>query len=141
MNGKLKKRLAVWIGCAVAVAVVVAMISALPISGGTVMEWFGLEYASFAAMIVYFLIVGLAGFPLQILVKAFPRALLMMGRITMKPAKLVLLVLNTAAIFLMMTLIDRMMGAVSVGAVTVFIISLVMAVLSLDDLEGWDKRG
>lgn len=141
MDGRLKKRLAIWIGCAVAVAVAVAVISTLPVPGDTVMRWFGLKYDSFSAMILYFLLAGVVGFPLQILVKAFPRALLMMGRISMKPAKLLLFVLNTAAIFLMMVLADRLIGAVSVGSVTVFIIALVMSLLSLDDLEGWDKRG
>lgn len=141
MDGRLKKRLAIWIGCAVVVAVAVAMISAISVPGDTVMRWFGLKYDSLPAMIVYFLIAGVAGFPLQILVKAFPRALLMMGRISMGPAKVVLFFLNTAAIFLMMVLVDRLMGAVSVGPVTVFIIALIMSLLSLDDLEGWDKRG
>ena len=40
-----------------------------------------------------------------------------------------------------MLLVDRLMSTVAVGYVVILLIALVMSVLSLDDLEGWEKIG
>lgn len=58
----------------------------------------------------------------------------------MKWAKVLLVALDTAALFLIMLLVDRLMSTVLVGYAILFLTALVMAVLSMDDLEGWDKR-
>ena len=55
-------------------------------------------------------------------------------------AKALLVVLDTAALFLTMALVDRLMSTVLVGYVILLLIALVMAVLSMDDLEGWEDR-
>jgi hypothetical protein len=39
-----------------------------------------------------------------------------------------------------MLLVDFLMDTVLVGYVIILLVALVMAVLSVDDLEGWDKR-
>ena len=83
---------------------------------------------------------GALGFPVQILVKALPRALLMLHRISMRRAKVLLVVLDTAALFLTMLLVDWLMSTVLVGYVILLLVALVMAVLSMDDLEGWESR-
>ena len=77
---------------------------------------------------------------MQILVKALPRALLMLHRISMRWAKVLLVVLDTAALFFTMLLVDFLMDTVLVGYVIILLVALVMAVLSVDDLEGWDKQ-
>ena len=58
----------------------------------------------------------------------------------MRWAKVLLVVLDTAALFFTMLLVDFLMDTVLVGYVIILLVALVMAVLSVDDLEGWDKR-
>ena len=58
----------------------------------------------------------------------------------MRRAKVLLVVLDTAALFLTMLLVDWLMSTVLVGYVILLLVALVMAVLSMDDLEGWESR-
>ena len=140
MNGKIKKRIAILIGCAVFAAGMMAVAASLDMPSETIMRWFGASYDSLATMVLYVIFCGALGFPVQILVKAFPRALLMLHRISMRRAKVLLAVLDTAALFLVMLLVDLLMSTVLVGYVIVLLVALVMAVLSMDDLEGWENR-
>ena len=140
MSGKVKKRIAILIVCAVLAAGMMAVAASLDLPGETVMRWFGASYDSLSTMILFVLFCGALGFPVQILVKALPRALLMLHRISMRRAKALLVVLDTAALFLTMALVDRLMSTVLVGYVILLLIALVMAVLSMDDLEGWEDR-
>lgn len=140
MSGKVKKRVALLAGCAVLAAGMMAVAASLDMPGETVMRWFGAAYDSLSTMILFVLFCGLLGFPVQILVKALPRALLMLHRISMGKAKALLVVLDTAALFLVMALVDRLMSTVLVGYVILLLVALVMAVLSMDDLEGWEDR-
>ena len=76
MSGKVKKRIAILIGCAVLAAGMMAVAASMDMPGETVMRWFGAAYDSLSTMVLFVLFCG----------------------------------------------------------------ALVMAVLSMDDLEGWDKR-
>ena len=140
MGGKVKKRIAILIACAVLAAGMMAVAASLDMPSETIMGWFGASYESLSTMILYVIFCGALGFPVQILVKALPRALLMLHRISMRRAKVLLVVLDTAALFLTMLLVDWLMSTVLVGYVILLLVALVMAVLSMDDLEGWESR-
>lgn len=140
MGEKMKKRIAILVGCAVFAAGMMAVAASLGMPGETVMRWFGATYEALSSMVLYVLFCGVLGFPMQILVKALPRALLMLHRISMRRAKALLLVLDTAVLFLVMLLVDFLMDTVLMGYVIIFLIALVMAILSMDDLEGWENR-
>lgn len=141
MSGRTKKRIAILAGCAVLAAGMMAIAASLGMSGDTIMRWFGASYEALSSMVLYVVFCGLLGFPVQILVKALPRALLMLHRISLKWAKVLLVVLDTAALFLLMLFADLLMDTVLVGYVIILLVSAVMAVLSTDDLEGWENRG
>ena len=140
MGGKVKKRIAILIACAVLAAGMMAVAASLDMPSETIMRWFGASYESLSTMILYVIFCGALGFPVQILVKALPRAILMLHRISMRRAKVLLVVLDTAALFLTMLLVDWLMSTVLVGYVILLLVALVMAVLSMDDLEGWESR-
>ena len=140
MGGKVKKRIAILIACAVLAAGMMAVAASLDMPSETIMRWFGASYESLSTMILYVIFCGALGFPVQILVKALPRALLMLHRISMRRAKVLLVVLDTAALFLTMLLVDWLMSTVLVGYVILLLVALVTAVLSMDDLEGWESR-
>ena len=132
--------IAILIACAVLAAGMMAVAASLDMPSETIMRWFGASYESLSTMILYVIFCGALGFPVQILVKALPRALLMLHRISMRRAKVLLVVLDTAALFLTMLLVDWLMSTVLVGYVILLLVALVMAVLSMDDLEGWESR-
>lgn len=140
MSGKTKKRIAVLAGCAVLAAGMMAVAASLGMPGDTIMRWFGASCEALSSMVLYVLFCGVLGFPIQILVKALPRALLMLHRISMGWAKVLLMVLDTAALFLLMLLVDLLMNTVLMGYVVILLVAVVLAFLSLDDLEGWEDR-
>lgn len=141
MGGRTKKRIVILVSCAVLAAGMMAVAASLGMPGDAVMRWFGASYEALSSMVLYVVFCGLLGFPVQILVKALPRALLMLHRISLKWAKVLLVVLDTAALFLLMLFADLLMDTVLVGYVIILLVSAVMAVLSTDDLEGWENRG
>lgn len=140
MSGRTKKRIVILAGCAVAAAGMMAIAASLGMPGDVVMRWFGASYEALSSMVLYVLCCGLLGFPIQILVKAFPRALLMLHRISLRWAKALLVVLDTAVLFFLLLIVDLLMDTVMMGYVIILLVALVMAVLSMDDLDGWENR-
>lgn len=140
MSGRTKKRIVLLAGCAVLAAGMMTVAASLGMPGDAVMRWFGADYEALSSMVLYVVFCGLLGFPAQILVKAFPRALLMLHRITLPWAKVLLVVLDTVVLFFLLLFVDLLMKTVLVGYVIIFLVALVMAVLSMDDLEGWENR-
>ena len=52
MSGKVKKRIAILIGCAVLAAGMMAVAASLDMPGETVMRWFGAAYDSLSTMVL-----------------------------------------------------------------------------------------
>lgn len=140
MGGRTKKRIVILVSCAVLAAGMMAVAASLGMPGDTVMRWFGVSCEALSSMVLYVLFCGILGFPIQILVKALPRALLMLHRISLGWAKVLLLVLDTVALFLLLLLVDLLMDTVLMGYVVLLLVAVVMAILSMDDLEGWENR-
>lgn len=140
MGGRTKKRIVILVSCAVLAAGMMAVAASLGMPGDTVMRWFGASCEALSSMVLYVLFCGILGFPIQILVKALPRALLMLHRISLGWAKVLLLVLDTVALFLLLLLVDLLMDTVLMGYVVLLLVAVVMAILSMDDLEGWENR-
>ena len=62
-------------GYGLVVIVLIAIISVFAILGGSVMRFFGFRYNSVGSVILYFTIVAVVGFPLEIIIKALPKVL------------------------------------------------------------------
>ena len=103
--------------------------------GGGIMRLFGFEYTSVKSIIIFFTIVTIVGFPIETLALSFPKALLSLDKITIKLAKILFVILDTLSTMLTMSLIDYFMGSVSASDISIFVISFIIALLSMKDLN------
>ena len=135
MINKLKKILEPIIGYGIVFIVLIAVISVIAILGGGIMRLFGFEYSSVKSIIIFFTIVTIVGFPIETLALSFPKALLSLDKITIKLAKILFVILDTLSTMLTMSLIDYFMGSVSASDISIFVISFIIALLSMKDLN------
>lgn len=135
MINKLKKILEPIIGYGIIFIVLIAVISVIAILGGGIMRLFGFEYTSVKSIIIFFTIVTIVGFPIESLALSFPKALLSLDKITIKLAKILFVILDTLSTMLTMSLIDYFMGSVSASDISIFVISFIIALLSMKDLN------
>ena len=135
MINKLKKILEPIIGYGIVFIVLIAVISVIAILGGGMMRLFGFEYTSVKSIIIFFTIVTIVGFPIETLALSFPKALLSLDKITIKLAKILFVILDTLSTMLTMSLIDYFMGSVSASDISIFVISFIIALLSMKDLN------
>ena len=99
------------------------------------MRLLGFEYTSVKSIIIFFTIVTIVGFPIETLALSFPKALLSLDKITIKLAKILFVILDTLSTMLTMSLIDYFMGSVSASDISIFVISFIIALLSMKDLN------
>lgn len=135
MINKLKKILEPIIGYGIVFIVLIAVISVIAILGGGIMRLFGFEYTSVKSIIIFFTIVTIVGFPIETLALSFPKALLSLDKITIKLAKILFVILDILSTMLTMSLIDYFMGSVSASDISIFVISFIIALLSMKDLN------
>ena len=135
MINKLKKILEPIIGYGIVFIVLIAVISVIAILGGGIMRLFGFEYTSVKSIIIFFTIVTIVGFPIETLALSFPKALLSLDKITIKLAKILFVILDTLSTMLTISLMDYVMGSVSASDISIFVISFIIALLSMKDLN------
>ena len=110
------------------------IISIIAVLGVGIMQVFGFEYTSVKSIIIFFAIVAIVGFPIEILTLSFPKVLLSLDKITIKLAKVLFVILDTISTMFTMALVDYFMESVSASDMSIFIISFMMALLSMKDL-------
>ncbi|AZV57636.1 YrvL family regulatory protein [Clostridium sp. AWRP] len=135
MIKKLKKLLKLIIGYGIVAIILIASISVVSIFGGGIMQLFGFKYYSIRSIILFFAIVAVVGFPIEIFALWLPKILLSLDKITMKLAKILFVILDTISTMLTMTLVDYFMRSVSASDTAILVISFLMAVSSTKDLE------
>lgn len=111
------------------------MVSVVAIFGGALMKLFGFTYQSVGSIVLFFVISGILAFPIELFVKAIPKVLFShFKKITVIEAKVLFVVLDTLLSMLMMSIVDYFMKSVSATAVSLFMVSLVMALLCTNDV-------
>lgn len=132
---RLKDTLGKFMGFLVIVGIIVAIVSLLAISGGALMKIFGFTYQSVGSIILFFVVSGILAFPIELFVKAVPKVLFSyFKKLTAFEAKVIFIVLDTSLSMMMLSLVDYYMKSVSATSVSLFVVSLVMAMLSMNDV-------
>lgn len=122
-------------GFLVIVGIIVSIVSVLAIFGGALMKIFGFTYQSVGSIILFFVVSGILAFPIELFVKAVPKVLfLYFKKLTAFEAKVIFIVLDTSLSMMMLSLVDYYMKSVSATSVSLFVVSLVMAMLSMNDV-------
>lgn len=72
---------------------------------------------------------------MEVFAKAFPNALLSLGRISLGNAKVLFVFLDTAATTIAMAIVDHFMKSVSASLLSILVIAFLFAVTSLDEIK------
>lgn len=132
---KIKERIGRIVGFLIIVGIIVAIISLVAIFGGALMKIFGFTYQSIGSIILFFTLSGILAFPIELFVKLIPKVLFLHFKIISAfEAKAIFVVLDTFLSMIMMSLVDYFMKKVSATSVSLFIVSLVMALLCMNDV-------
>lgn len=135
MLKKIKERLGNVVGLLVIVGIIVAIISLIAIFGGALMKIFGFTYQSIGSIILFFVVTGIMAFPIELFVKAIPKELFShFKKIGAFEAKVIFVVLDTSVSMIMMSAVDYFMKSVSATLASLFVVSVVMALLCMNDV-------
>lgn len=119
-------------GYGLVVILLIAIISIFAILGGGIMRFFGFRYNSVGSVILYFTIVAIVGFPLEIIIKALSKALNSLLKINRKIEKTLFILMDTLGTGITMAIVDYFIESVSASDLSILVISFIIAILSLD---------
>lgn len=131
----MKKKLGDFIGFIICVGIIFGIVFALALGSGFIMKIFGFRYESVGKIILFFLIFAIVGFPMEVFAKAFPNALLSLNRISLINAKVLYVFLDITATTIAMAVVDHFMKSVSATLLSIFVISFLFAITSLDEVK------
>ena len=135
LKERIKKLCTAAIAYGLIVGIIVAIVAMIAYLGGAVMKVFGFEYESPGSIVLFFLFTAIAGFPAETIAKAFPRALLSLEKITVRGAKVLFVILDTAVTAVSMAIVDYFMDSVTATDASILAISLILALLSREDFD------
>ena len=135
LKERIKKLCTAAIAYGLIVGIIVAIVAMIAYFGGAVMKVFGFEYESPGSIVLFFLFTAIAGFPAETIAKAFPRSLLSLEKITVRGAKVLFVILDTAVTAVSMAIVDYFMDSVTATDASILAISLILALLSREDFD------
>ncbi len=135
MKEKLKELAGALLGYSVVAVVILAVIAAIAVVSGSIMRLFGFEYRSVWSIILFFIIVMIVGFPLEVLSSALPAVFADLGRCTQKQAVALYVIMDTLFSAVSMAAVDRFMDSVSASDLSILVISFLFAVTSIKDFK------
>lgn len=138
MIKKLKTILKTTVGCGCSSFILFIIIVIITILAGSLMRVFGFEYYSIWSAILYFIIVSIASFPLELLIDAFSKILLEFKIINKKTQITLFVILDTLNTSVVMSIVDYFMDSIYASDLAIFILSLVLALLSIKDYKESD---
>ena len=122
-------------GFALSAALLLAVFAGVVFLGGGLMKLFGFEYTSKGSLFLFFLFTALAGFPLEVLAQALPKALLQMEVVSRAAARVLFVALDTGVTTAAMLLVDGAMKSVYAPLPAILAVALVMALTSVKEVQ------
>jgi len=135
MKEKLKELAGALLGYSVVAVVILAVIAAIAVVSGSIMRLFGFEYRSVWSIILFFIIVMIVGFPLEVLSSALPAIFADLGRCTHRQAVALYVIMDTLFSAVSMAVTDHFMDSVSASDLSILVISFLFAVTSIKDFK------
>lgn len=113
----------------------IIVLSVLALISGAIMKVFGFEYRSIGSIILFFIIATIISYPLGLIAGAFPKALLSLDKVSIYTAMALYLILDTFATFGGLRITDYCMQTISAEDISIFVISLIFALLGVSDIK------
>lgn len=132
MKEKFKKIIEPIFGFGLAAIIITAIISVIAIFGGAIMKLFGFKYNSIGSIILYFIVVTIVGFPVDIILQVFSKVLISIGQLNKNTGKILFVVLDTIGTCIVMAIVDYFMKSVSATDLAILVVSFIIAIFSID---------
>lgn len=129
---KHKEKIIILLLCGVLFIIV---LSILALISGAIMKVFGFEYRSIGSIVLFFIIATISSYPLGLIASTFPKALLSLNKVSMPTAIALYLILDTFATFWGLRITDYCMQTISAKDISIFVISLIFALLGVGDIK------
>lgn len=115
-------------------ALMAGILSLLALVCGQIMEWFGFEARSKASLIGFFVLTALVSYPLGLVAGALPKALLKLELLPKLSARILYVLLDSAATFYSLRAVDSWMLSVSASNAALLVVSILLALCSVGDV-------
>ncbi len=129
---KHKEKIVPYILCGV---LLIAILSIFALVSGAVMEVFGFEYHFVRSIILFFIIATVLSYPFSLIAGAFPKALLLLNKISKMTAIFLYVFLDTFVTYWGLKITDYYMQSVSAGDISVLVVSIIFALLGMNDID------
>lgn len=113
----------------------IGILSIIALLCAAVMKLFGFEYESAGSVILFFIISTIISYPFGLIAGALPKALLYCGKIQRKTAVIIYVLLDTFATYIGLRTVDYFMGSVSAAKASVLVVSLVLSLFGIEDID------
>lgn len=131
---KMKSLLGSMLGYGFLFGIVLLIVFVLACFGGVIMHFFGFYYESVWKLMLFFILSGLVGLPLELLAKGVPKALLAFNKISTGFARGIFFILDVLSTMVSMILVDYFMESVSATLRSVVVIAVIIAIPSVKDI-------
>ena len=119
------------LGGGVSLLLVAGVIVALALLGGQLMAVFGFRYQSAGQLVLYFLLVELISFPLDMICQGLPRALYDFKKLSRWQANTLYIPMDALCTMLAFWVADLCMDSVSATGLSLWVIAFVLALITL----------
>ena len=113
----------------------IGVMAVIALFSGAVMSIFGLQYRSVGSMVLFFILASLISLPFNLIADSIPKALLHLGKIPRHTAIPLYLLLDSLATAFGLRLVDYFMESVSATDFAVVVVSLLLALISIQDID------
>lgn len=116
-------------------ALFVGVMSILALVSGAVMGIFGFRYQSIGSLILFFIIAAVVSYPIGLIAETLPKVLLYFGKISRGIAVPLYLLLDTSATAFGLMAVDYFMKSVSATNFSIVVISFLLALIGVKDID------
>ena len=99
------------------------------------MKIFGFEYESIGSIILFFVIATIISYPFSLLAEILPKVVLSFGKLPKQMDILFYIILDTFATFYGLRVVDYFMQSVSATDISIIIVSLILALFGINDVD------
>ena len=118
------------------IGVVAGSVLLMILFGGFIMRLFGFEYRSVGSILLFFVIVLILSYPIDLFVEALPKVLLIeFQKINLCQARVLYIVLDTLCSIIFYSLTDYFMDSVRASDMAIFMVSFVFALIGVKDIK------
>ena len=131
----MKKTIAAILGYLVMTVLLLLVLAGVILAIVVLMRFFGFTYESLESLLLFFMVVMILGFPLELVSKALPKVLLSQRKLNLKQARVLFVIMDSLSTITVMRIVDEQMSGVYASDTSVLVVAVVMALLLMHDLK------